>query len=291
MIEGEPPPEGWLGKPWALQQGASASDSELILFCDADVYYQPRALRIVVSCLIDRGVEGLSLLPRMEMRGFWEHVLMVQLPFTAFSHLPLFLSNVNQLPVLGVGGGPGNLLYRRTWELVGTHERLRSAVVDDIALMRLIRQEGGSTSVAIASDLVSVRMYHGFREVVRGFSKNVFHAMGGTIPRALGAIALVIALNVIPFLLVMQGVVSISGGAELAPLHWIALVACAAIVLARAILFRRLGYRLDNALLGHPLMTTVWLGVMLWSVWKVGIRRQLVWRGRGYDARSARFGK
>lgn len=291
VIDGEPPPPGWLGKPWALQQGGAAARSELILFCDADVDYAPGALRTIVPVLIERKLEGISLLPKMEMHGFWEHVLMVQLPFTAFALLPLFVSNSVQLPVLGVGGGPGNLLYRSTWQRIGMHERLRSAVVDDIALMQLIRHEGGRTGVVIASDLVSVRMYRGFFEIVRGFSKNSFHAMGGTVPKAIVAFGMTVLLNVLPFLLLVGAVASMASGEQPDTVHWLGIVAFGAIVCSRLILFRGLGYRLDNALLGHPLMTAVWLWVLGSSLWNVGVRRRLVWRGRDYDARSARFGK
>lgn len=291
VVDGEPPPPGWLGKPWALQQGALAAHAELILFCDADVDYEPGSLRAVVSDFVGRDLEGIALLPKMEMHGFWEHVLIVQLPFAAFSFLPLFLSNSNQSPVLGVGGGPGNLLYRATWMRIGTHERLRSAVVDDVALMQLIRHENGKTGVVVASDLVSVRMYRGLREIVAGFSKNAFHAMGGTVPRALGAIAVMALVNVLPYVLAVAGVASVIRGATPEVAHWLGLAALMAVLAVRVILFRDLGYRLDNALFGHPLMTAVWLGVMSRSLWRVGIRRTLVWRGRGYDARTARFGK
>ena len=64
----------------------------------------------------------------------------------------------------------------------------------------------------------------------------------------------------------------------------------AVLTLTRVILFASLRYRLDNALLGHPLMIGVWLVIMLRSVWYTGIRRQLLWRGRTYDARRTRFG-
>ncbi|MGH9422982.1 MAG: glycosyltransferase, partial [Thermoanaerobaculia bacterium] len=39
IIDGEEPPAGWLGKPWALHQGSSVARGELLLFADADVIY------------------------------------------------------------------------------------------------------------------------------------------------------------------------------------------------------------------------------------------------------------
>src|ERR1041385_5282481 len=49
VIAGEEPPPGWLGKPWAMQQGSRAARGELLLFVDADVHYEPPALRAAVA--------------------------------------------------------------------------------------------------------------------------------------------------------------------------------------------------------------------------------------------------
>ncbi|HET8797135.1 MAG TPA: glycosyltransferase family A protein, partial [Thermoanaerobaculia bacterium] len=44
VIDGEEPPAGWLGKPWALHQGSLRAKGELLLFVDADVMYAPDAV-------------------------------------------------------------------------------------------------------------------------------------------------------------------------------------------------------------------------------------------------------
>src|ERR1041385_5327253 len=44
------------------------------------------------------------------------------------------------------------------------------------------------------------------------------------------------------------------------------------------------------AIFGHPLMAAFWLVIFVRSVWKTGVRRELEWRGRKYDASETRFG-
>ena len=40
----------------------------------------------------------------------------------------------------------------------------------------------------------------------------------------------------------------------------------------------------------QPLMTAAWCWILLRSMWFTGIRRQLHWRGRTYDAGRTKFG-
>ena len=44
VVAGAEPPEGWLGKPHALFEGATRARGEIFLFADADVRYAPEAV-------------------------------------------------------------------------------------------------------------------------------------------------------------------------------------------------------------------------------------------------------
>ena len=61
-------------------------------------------------------------------------------------------------------------------------------------------------------------------------------------------------------------------------------------IMTRLALFRTFRYRLDNAVFLHPLMVIFWAWIMLRSVWFTGVRKQIRWRGRMYDAAQTRFG-
>ncbi len=49
VIEGEPLPVGWVGKNWACHQLAQYARSDLLLFTDADVQWEPAAVVAVVN--------------------------------------------------------------------------------------------------------------------------------------------------------------------------------------------------------------------------------------------------
>lgn len=278
VVTGSEPPPGWLGKPAALYQGSLRARGELLLFVDADVLYAPDAILAAVAHFEERGAPMLTLLPHFEMHGFWEHVAMPNLPVFAFTVIPLWLINRSRLPFLGIGGGTGNLVRRDDYLTAGGHEALKVAVVDDVALGRLFRRSGFRTEIVLANDFISVRMYEGLGEIVRGFTKNMFAVLNRNYVTALLLLILGGIVHLLPYVLALFG-------------DWIAIATILVIGLTRLVLFIALRLsRIDNALFGHPLMVAVWGWILLRSLWLTGVRRQLEWRGRRYDASRTRFG-
>ena len=277
VISGAETPAGWLGKPWALWQGAQRARGTLLLFADADVRYEPQALAAATAHLLDSEAALITLFPKLEMEGFWERTLMTHLALSLFVYLPLWLSNRTRWHRLAIGGGTGNLVRREPYDRAGGHEALRDAVVDDIGLARLIRLHGDRTEAVRAEHLISLRMYHGLREIVQGFTKNIFAACGRNYAVALTLALLGLLFHVVPYFLALSG-------------DRLAMGSVVVISIIRVVLFRAMGYGLANALFLHPLGVTVWTWILLRSTWITGVRKQLEWRGRTYDADKTRFG-
>ena len=120
-------------------------------------------------------------------------------------------------------------------------------------------------------------MYHGLREIVEGFTKNAFAAFGRSYVVALTSVVLTPVFHIFPYVLALTG-------------NPIAIATVVLISVTRLTLFASLRYRLDAALLLHPVMTAVWAWIFLRSTWITGVRGQLHWRGRMYDAAKTRFG-
>ena len=277
VINGEEPPPGWLGKPHALHQGALQARGEILLFVDADIQYEPDAVAAAVDHLRRSKARMITLLPHLEMHGFWENVAMPQLTLTAFTFLPTWLSNLTTYPRLGIGGGTGNLVWRDSYERAGGHAALKDAVIDDVGLARLLRRSGLRTEVVRSSTQVSVRMYHGLREIVDGFTKNTFAVFGRNYLVASVLTILGLMVNVWPYIAALTGDV-------------IAIATVGVITLTRLILFAALRYSLLAALFAHPLCMLVWTWIIVRSMWITGVRKRLMWRGRTYDASRTRFG-
>ena len=285
VLPGEEPPTGWLGKPHALYQGAAEATGSILLFADADVRYERDTVKEAVALMDEDRVDFLALLPGFDMEGFWENVLMPYLPITFFFGLGL-LANTDRYRWIAAGGGAGNLVRRTAYDAVGGHAAIRDSVIDDVRLAMTVKRRGFRCRIARADDRVRVRMYRGFREIFDGFTKNASFVFGG----AFGLVFLLAtALTVTSALSPVVALGAAAIGIPIAPGD--VRLAAAALVLAlllRAVLAAFLRWPQWPSWT-QPLMAAVWGAIIVRSLHRRFVRRELLWRGRRYDASRARF--
>jgi chlorobactene glucosyltransferase len=178
LIHGTDLPAGWLGKHWACHQLAQASQSELLLFTDADTAYHPQALSGAVALMVHGRYDLLSAVPLEEMKTFGEKLLVPYFLLGIFGFVPLFLASALRAPELAFSVGQFLLFRRTAYEKIGGYAAVRAEVADDVALGQRVLASGLRWTLADATDRVHCRMYHNFSEAWAGFSKNMFAGMG-----------------------------------------------------------------------------------------------------------------
>jgi len=178
IITGKPLPEGWSGKNFACHQLYKASQGKYILFTDADTVHYKDSILNSVTRSINRKADLYTLIPEMTLNNFVEKMLMPGLHFTTFTLLPYYLAETLKSPAFAMGVGPFLLFRREAYEATGGHEALKNDLVDDVRLAKNIKKCGFKVVVNKGLDILSCRMYHGFKEIWEGFSKNIFPGMG-----------------------------------------------------------------------------------------------------------------
>ena len=174
VLAGRERPEGWYGKPWACWQGCEASRGDLLLFTDADTVHGPHLHELAVAALQAERVDLLSVMPHQEMRGFWERVaqpfffLLLGLRFGTLARV-----NRSTRPRDAIANGQFVMVTRESYEWVGGHRAVRNTVIEDLMLAAEYRRAGKRHFLALGEDL-SVRMYTSLREIVAGWTKNLF---------------------------------------------------------------------------------------------------------------------
>lgn len=275
VVEGVDPPPGWLGKPNALQIGTSRARGEWILFVDADVVYAPDLLARAVAHARQRRVAMLVLFPNFTTGGVIEASLMSCLYFIGMAVAPLWLVMHSRSRHFAAGGGVFNLVHRDALRACGAFESLRNEVIDDVGLGYRVKATGARIAVALSGPLMKIRMYHGARETVRGFTKNVYPLfrpfpwalpvpfVGGFVMSLLPYYGLVRRL--------FAGEVSIPACISLALMH---------LVFALIAVFFRQPWAIVFL---NPVRELGWWWIFLRSLIAFH-RRGVVWRGRTYGA-------
>ncbi|MGB8510422.1 MAG: hypothetical protein WCD76_18745, partial [Pyrinomonadaceae bacterium] len=226
---------------------------------------------------VRRKVTLLSCWPALELVGFWEKALMPLLNFVVFTLYPAPLAHRRSGdPSLGLAHGACLLAHRSTYALVGGHEAVRREIYEDVRLAQLWRARGHAGLCLDGQDVVSVRMYHSFDEIWRGFQKNFFPAFRREASfRAF--MCLHLTLFLLPFVMLPFAFKTTSGGGW----PWLAIALC--VLAMRAVLALRFGHPWWSVLF-HPAGEAVLLALGLSSWLKCKSGRGVVWKGRRYRA-------
>src|SRR5215469_11668739 len=166
-------PTGWLGKTHAMWQAGKQATGEWLLFTDADVVFRADALRRALVYAEREHADHLVLFPTIVMKSVGERMMQAffQSQFV-FAHRPWKVADPKSRDAIGVGAF--NLIRRGVYERLGTYQRLRMAVLDDMKLGEVVKKEGYRQRIVFGKDLLRLRWVVGTRGMVHNLTKNFF---------------------------------------------------------------------------------------------------------------------
>lgn len=264
-------PEGWLGKNHALYQGAKAAQGEWLLFTDADVVFDPRALSIAMRHVLFNQYDHLALAPRMISSRFWLRGLI----FLFMFNLMLFFrpqNAKNPRSDAHMGVGAFNLIRREVYEAIGTHKAIRMRPDDDLKLGERVKRAGFKQDFGVAEEILRVEWYSSIMEMMRGLEKNTMAPFDYRISQLLFGLIPLSVLYLLPYIgpFVTQGWVRV--------VYWIMFSCC----LLYFCLHDRFSLRSVVYYLLFPILVPLFiyaLGRAAILTWKRG---GIVWRGTLY---------
>lgn len=274
LIQTQELPEGWCGKTHACQTLSDKAVGEWLLFIDADARLQKEAVSRMLAECEGRRVTLLSCWPQLEMRGFFERLLMPLLNFVLLTLYPAPLAARRENVGLGLAHGACILLRADVYRQFGGHTRVKSELFEDTRLAQLWRAEGHRGVCLDGTGVVSVRMYSSLSEIWSGFRKNLFPAFRSQYG-FWAFMVLHVSVFLAPFVLLLHGG---TAGALFA-------LAAVLIVAARLALAIRFRHSLWSALL-HPVGEAFVLLIGFASWWQVISGRGVSWKGRQYLQRD-----
>lgn len=187
VIQRGPAPPGWVGKPWALQQGVEAATGEIVVCLDADTRSKPGLLGALEHEL-DR-FDFVTVGPRFICEGRLERWLHASLLASlVYRYGPL---DIDRPPRVANGQCTAT---RREWFLAqGGYALALGHSTDDVALIRALP---GRLAFRDGADLLDVKMHDSVREVWREWGRSIGM---GDIESRWPAVA-VLALAMVPLL-------------------------------------------------------------------------------------------
>lgn len=177
IVEGNDTPVDWAGKTNAIRRGLAAAppavrDADLLLFTDADITFEPSALRAAVALLEARNLGLLSLLNRLTHDRWFECLVQPAAGFELVRQFPLDTVNREDKP-RAFANGQFMLFRRAAYEALGGHDAVKSELLEDIAFARRLvaLRLGLRLGVFMSGGLVHCRMYRAWDAFQRGWKR------------------------------------------------------------------------------------------------------------------------
>jgi glycosyltransferase involved in cell wall biosynthesis len=272
-------PSGWMGKTHAMWTAGKKASGDWLLFTDADVMFKPDSLRRALAYAESEHADHVVLFPQMIMKQAGEKMMIAffQTLFV-FGHRPWKVADPKSKDHMGVGAF--NMVRRSVYERIGTYERLRMEVLDDMKLGKVIKQSGYAQRNVFGEDLISLRWARGAMGVVNNLTKNFFAVLSFQWWRVLATCFGLAFLNLGPFL----GIWLAHGWARVP--YGLALFGMFAIYVGMS---RRSDVPAYYFVL-HPVSTILFLYTLLWSMILTLSQHGVVWRGTKYSLDELRKG-
>ncbi len=279
-------PEGWCGKNNAMQNGIAAAKGEWICMIDADCQQTSRrTLSTAMQYASDKGSDLLSILPALDMRGFWENV--VQPVCSGIMMIWFEPDKVNSPDYPNAyANGAFMLMKRSAYEKIGTHEAVKNQLNEDMHMAARIKQAGLNLRVVRNKGLMKVRMYTSFKQIMRGWSR-IFFGTFGTLKRLSISLAVLVTMGLLPY--VAAAVYLPLAAAGFQPAGWLwacGLAGVAGVVLQVSVIYRfykLIGARYDLAWT-YSIGCIIAMIALIMSLTKLRKGAKLVWRNTSYQS-------
>jgi dolichol-phosphate mannosyltransferase len=268
VFAGAPLPNGWVGKPWALQQGLQAASGDVVVTLDADTRPRPGLVRELAavleaepdSCLVTGGA-------RFVCESAAERLLHPSMLATLVYRTGALDALDHQPPASRVVANGQCLCVRRdVFSAAGGFGLSSGHMTDDVALARALARRGWRIAFVDAADLLEVRMYESAAETWREWGRSI--AMADVTTPAAQAVD----LAAVWLCLVAPPLRLLAGRATALDRALLALRALVLMSLARVYTRRGVAFWLS------PLLDPLCAARLTYSA----IRPRRVWRGRSY---------
>jgi hopene-associated glycosyltransferase HpnB len=191
VVNGAPLPAGWSGKLWAVHQGLAheaARAADYVLLTDADVVHAPDHVTALVAWAERNGLDLVSEMVRLHCATLAERALIPAFVFFFAMLYPFTWVNDRRKRTAGAAGGT-MLVRRAALDGIGGVERIRGRLIDDCALAKEIKCNGGRIWLGHSERADSLRVYAKARDVWDMIARTAYEQLGRSLLMLAGCVA------------------------------------------------------------------------------------------------------
>ena len=189
VIPGTAAPPGWAGKVRAMAEGLGAAGipaaapagpvladpapAGYVLFTDADIAWEARTLRRLVAAAEGDDRDLVSQMALLRTATGWERVVVPAFVYFFAQLYPFRRVNVPGSRTAAAAGGC-MLVRRGALEKSGGLAPISGALIDDVAMGRMIKRQRGRCWLGLSRQVVSVRPYPGLASLWQMVARSAY---------------------------------------------------------------------------------------------------------------------
>lgn len=208
LMNDDPLPPGWVGRPWALHNGFlhSSEASEWILGIDADTQPSPGLVAGLVSTAQAQGYDLVSLSPQFILKYPGECWLQPSLLMTLLYRFESAGVDT-QVAERVMANGQCFLCRRSVLAEVGGYSSARASFCDDVTLARNIAARGFKVGFLDGAKVLKVRMYEGALETWKEWGRSLDLKDASSSSQLWGDLWLLLSVQALPLLVVLSALI------------------------------------------------------------------------------------
>jgi hopene-associated glycosyltransferase HpnB len=273
IVNGQPLPEGWAGKLWALEQGRAHLKTTYVLLLDADIYLAPKIIAALKTKLETEKLDFVSLMANLRMETLWEKLLIPAFIYFFKLLYPFSLANSLRSKLAAAAGGC-ILVRAEVLEKIGGFGSLRGALIDDCSLAKKVKDAGYKIWIGLTHSVISHRNYPDLKSIWNMVARSAFTQLKYSTLILLACTSIMVAMFWIPLV-----------GSFIAETAWVRVV-CFAGFVSMIVTYRpTLFYykRSPSWALLMPITGTLYLMMTWTSAIRYWLGRRSEWKGRIYS--------
>ena len=204
LIKGKNLPKGWLGKHWACQQLGELSSADLILFSDADTWFEKNIVANTINLMTTDKIDFITLIPTRETRSIFVKITLSFIDWFTIACLPQIACEKLSFQSLSVAFGQFMLIRRKTYQKIKGHKTFKNSAADDVELGRLIKKEHFSWRIYNGTNAVKTTRYNNINELSEGLTKNIYPSFGYHITLFVITWIIVALISMMPLLSILS---------------------------------------------------------------------------------------